>query len=124
MTQPLESTIQRDIRLATSRRGLRLFRNQVGVYQIVQHDGTTRTLTTGLCVGSSDLVGWTPTLITPAMVGRRVALFTAIEVKRPGLGRLTPEQARFLQVVREAGGVAILGTSAEQVIAELNALGV
>jgi len=41
------------------------------------------------------------------MVGKRVAIFTAIEVKdtRPG-SRLMPEQRNFIEQVRESGGLA------------------
>jgi len=59
----------------------------------------------GLCTGGSDLVGWTPVTITPEMVGKRVAVFTAVELK---IGKLptTEDQDRFLSRVAEAGGVA------------------
>ena len=41
--------------------------------------------------------------VEPA-VGREGAVFLALEVK--DRGRLTAEQAQFLQVVRESGGIA------------------
>ena len=58
----------------------------------------------GLCTGSSDLIGWTSIEITPDMVGKRVAVFTAVEVKTP-TGKATPEQINFIERVNEAGGI-------------------
>ena len=61
----------------------------------------------GLSIGSSDLIGWHSAEVTPGMVGKRVAIFTAVEVKRPGKP-LTNEQNVFLRNVREAGGIAFI----------------
>ncbi len=79
----------------------RLFRNNTGRLQ----DAQGRWVEFGLCVGSSDLIGWTTLEITPDMVGQRVAVFTAVEVKTP-TGRVKPEQENFIARVREAGGRA------------------
>lgn len=64
-----ETNISAEIQLAASRVGARLWRNQTGKYQLA--DG--RWLSSGLCVGSSDLVGITAD-------GR----FLAVEVKKRG----------------------------------------
>lgn len=64
-----------------------------------------RPLHAGLCEGSSDVIGWTTREITPDMVGKKVAIFTAIEVKNPS-GRASAEQLRFIERVRECGGIA------------------
>jgi hypothetical protein len=53
--------------------------------------------------GWPDLAGWRSITITPDMVGKRVAVFTGIEVK--ATGSLTAEQHRFGEVIAEAGGV-------------------
>lgn len=55
--------------------------------------------------GWPDLCGWTETEITPEMVGQHVAVFTAVEVKTPGV-RLASRQLAFLQLVRRMGGIA------------------
>jgi hypothetical protein len=60
----------------------------------------------GLGTGTSDLIGWHTVTITPEMVGRRVALFLAIEVKARS-GKLSPEQIAFLRCVNAAGGIAL-----------------
>lgn len=101
-----ETSIMRSIQIAISRIGARVFRNQVGKYKL--ENGAW--LSSGLVPGSSDLIGWTPVTITPGMVGRRVAVFTAIEVKRPK-EHLRPNQADFLRVVSDFGGIAIVGRS-------------
>lgn len=96
-----ETSLLRALLVHASALGMRVFRNQVGRYRLA--DG--RWLTSGLCVGSSDLIGWTPVVITPAMVGRTVAVFTAFETK-VGRNTTTVEQGAFLSVVHEAGGIA------------------
>jgi hypothetical protein len=57
----------------------------------------------GLCKGSSDLIGWQTITITPEMVGQKIALFTAIEVKY-GKTATTPEQKNFIEQVNKSGG--------------------
>jgi len=54
--------------------------------------------------GFSDLFGWTEMEITPDMVGKKVAVFTAKEVKTPGVVA-TEKQKCFIQKVRDAGGI-------------------
>ena len=62
-------------------------------------------LKAGLCKGSSDIIGWKPVVITPDMVGKTVAIFTAIEVKY-GTTRITEEQQNFVDQVNKHGGLA------------------
>jgi hypothetical protein len=63
------------------------------------------TIVYGLCNGSSDLIGWTSIEITPDMLGKKLAVFSAIEVKTE-TGKLSPEQKIFLENVKNAGGIA------------------
>lgn len=72
-----------------------------------------RPLHAGLCKGSPDLVGWHSMVITPEMVGRRVAVFVGIEVKKPG-GRLSKDQRHFLEAAWKAGAVAGVARSAAE----------
>lgn len=72
-----------------------------------------RPLQAGLCEGSSDLIGWSVRTVTPDMVGQKVALFTAIEVKTND-GRVSAEQLNFIHRVREAGGIAGLARSPQE----------
>ena len=80
----------------------RLFRNNVGLATT----SSGHTIRYGLCKGSSDLIGWTQVTITPEMVGEKIAIFTAVELKTKNV-KLTKEQANFLEQVKAAGGIAI-----------------
>lgn len=116
-----EINLMREIQLRASALGARLFRNNVGVGwagKLQKHDGSTvtlknaRPLHAGLCEGSSDLIGWQSVEITSDMVGTRVAVFFAVEVKSDE-GRATVEQLNFLSAVREAGGYSTIARSLE-----------
>jgi len=98
-----ETTLQQQIRLALGTRpDARLFRNQVGS---LPDPHTGRLVTFGLARGSADLIGWRTVVVTPDMVGQRLAVFTSIEIKTP-TGRIAPAQQHWLGVVRGAGGIA------------------
>lgn len=115
-----EKKVQNDILLEASKKGWRLFRNNVaqawvGVLfrspmpvsiRLMPGDivlRSARPIDAGLCKGSSDLIGWESVTITPEMVGQKIARFTAIEVKN-GNGKATAEQSNFIDNVNRAGG--------------------
>lgn len=64
-----------------------------------------RPFDTGLPTGFADVFGVTPVTITPDMVGQTVGVFVGVEVKSEN-GRVRPEQKRFIDAVRGAGGRA------------------
>lgn len=66
-----------------------------------------------LAPGASDLIGFMPIIITPEMVGQKIAIFCAIEVKT-ATGQVRPEQANFVTYVKENGGLAGVARSPEQ----------
>ena len=111
-----ESELQREIMLAVTAEGCRLFRHNVaqgwmGDAEVTHHGGGisvyiphARPLHAGLIVGGSDLIGW-----------NRRGLFTAVETKSKR-GRLTIEQLRFLDNVRAAGGIGVLARSVDEVL--------
>ena len=103
-----EQQTQQQIRLALSKGPTRLWRNNVGVLR----DQQGRPVRFGLCEGSADLIGYHTVTVTPDMVGQRLAVFTAVEVKAPA-GRPTPQQSAFLEHVRQAGGRAGIARSIE-----------
>ena len=111
-----EAKVQNVIRLALGRGLVRLWRNNTGALK----DQQGRMVTFGLCKGSSDLIGWRSITITQDMVGRQLAVFTAIEVKDKG--RPTPEQLAFIDVVRKAGGLAGVARSVEEAQAILDGM--
>jgi hypothetical protein len=122
---PSEHDTQQRILLAHGSGPVRLWRNNVGTgwagqatrvtagnLQAIAHTlrpgdvvvRNGRPLHAGLCVGSSDLIGY-----------RRVnglAQFVALEVKSER-GRPTPEQTRFLDHISSAGGCAAVIRSVE-----------
>jgi hypothetical protein len=127
----LERQIQEDIRSALSRGDTRLFRQNVGTGWAGGGGGRKATRVTpdnihrlraelrpgdvvvpfarplhaGLQEGSGDLIGWESRLITPAMVGQRLAVFASVEVKAPE-GRARAAQLNWAEQVRAAGGIA------------------
>jgi hypothetical protein len=71
-----------------------------------------RPLRAGLCLGSSDSIGLSSRLILPEHVGRRVAVFSAVEFK--AATGPTPDQVNFIQTVCSLGGLAGLARSVEE----------
>ena len=129
-----EQHIQQTILIRLARGAVRLFRNNVGVGwagpstkvtagnvaavraglrpgDVVVRNG--RPLRAGLAVGSSDLIGLRSVTVTPEMVGQRLAVFSAIEVKAPRRP-LTTEQEAFIAMVMEMGGLAGVARSVEE----------
>lgn len=99
-----EKDIERTLILHASQCGSTMFKNNTGKLR----DERGNIVTFGLCKGSSDLIGWTPITITPEMVGSKIAVFTAVEVKlnKNGKYKATDEQKRFISAVLNNGGFA------------------
>lgn len=102
----LQALIMREL---GSRSDVRIFRNQVGTYRL--EDG--RVITSGLCKGSADLVGWQTITITQNMVGQKIAVFLSVEVKGPKT-RVTPEQVNWAAFVKKCGGKSVVARSLEE----------
>lgn len=98
-----ESEIAHAIMVAASKKGARLFKNSKGMF--LSPDGKHRIRAGLLAPGSSDLIGFKPVVITADMVGQKLAVMVAIEVKTP-TGRISPEQQHFIDFVRDNGGIA------------------
>lgn len=108
-----ETSLMRQIMLAVSKlMGVRIFRNNTGF------DATNK-VRYGLIQGSSDLIGWKSVTVTPDMVGKKVAIFVALEVKTIK-GRATEEQKNFIAVVNAAGGKAEIVKSVTDAIRVLS----
>lgn len=129
----MESELGRRIQVALSTIGARLFRNNVGLAwtgRVLPRAAGIMTITVtpndvvirdarpfhaGLCEGSSDYIGFNTITITQEMVGARVAVFVACEVKTP-TGRVSEAQRNFIDAVKKAGGVAFVARSPEEAI--------
>jgi hypothetical protein len=115
---PSEHVVQQQVLAQFGSGPVRLFRNNVGTgwagqatritagnLQAIAHTlrpgdvvvRNARPLHAGLCVGSSDLIGYRQV--------QGLAQFVALEVKS-ATGRPTPEQTRFLDHISSAGGCA------------------
>lgn len=104
-----EQFIQQKIRAELGVGDARLWRNNTGCLQ----DRNGRAVRFGLAPGSSDLIGLRRIVVGPEHVGRTLAVFTAVEVK-DARGRASPEQVRFLEVVRDLGGLGGIARSVEE----------
>jgi hypothetical protein len=115
-----EATLMRRIMLAVAKTTV-LFRNQSGAYKAGE-----QWIRYGLGnPGGSDLIGWTSIEVTPDMVGKKVAILTALEVKT-ATGRATKEQEAFISAVQRAGGLAGIVRSEEdaaKVVANISTAG-
>ena len=89
-----------------------MFRNQVGQLPDLR---TGRPVQFGLAKGSSDLIGFKTIEVTPDMIGKKLAVFTSIEVKT-AKGKLTPMQHNWLSCVNEAGGITGVARSVQDAI--------
>jgi hypothetical protein len=109
-----ESTIQQEIIAACNKADTRAFRNNVAKLQV-----RGRWVNFGLCVGSSDLIGFHTMTIEPHHVGKKVAVFLAIECKS-ATGKATAEQKNFIQFVQSRGGIAGVARSAAEAVKLIN----
>jgi hypothetical protein len=113
-----ETDLQRLIQVDAVDLTDRLWRMNVGNFEL--KDG--RRIVVGT-PGMSDLIGFTSTIVTPDMVGQRIAIFTAVEVKTRG-GRTDPDRLRkqnlFIGIVQQLGGRAGFATSVEEARAILH----
>lgn len=119
-----ETNILNRVRLACSKLGMVTFRNQVGLGWVGRPIRTFPNgdvllkspykVRMGLGTGSADTVGWQSVVITPSMVGQRIARFLSIEVKTDD-GVVSKEQAAWMKGVNDAGGIAFVARKPEDV---------
>ena len=110
-----ESGVQALVRLEAAKKGMRLWRNNVGVLP----DENGRPVRYGLgndsknlnkILKSGDLIGWRPVLITPALVGAKIAQFISRECKAPQWSYSGTEreqaQLKWAELINMDGGDA------------------
>lgn len=107
-----ESNISKKIQMAMCLTGARLLRNNTGLF--LSLDGK-RKQRAGLGEGTSDLIGWTPVIITKEMLGKQIAVFTAIEVKTES-NNAKEAQSNFITAVKHAGGFAGVAKNEQEAI--------
>ena len=118
-----EQDLQSLVAIEVSKRGGRIFRNNVGVHLTdrgvpVRYGLANTSKQLNSVLKSSDLIGITPTVITPEMVGTTVGVFTSYEIKKPGwkytgTDRETAQSA-WIQLINSLGGIARFVSGLEQ----------
>ena len=130
-----EITLMRELQIAASQLGARLFRQNAGQGWVGKAEKFGRAKTVAVQPGDvlirrarpfhaghegmSDLGGWTPVLIGPEHLGQTLAVYAQVEVKAGA--RTTEEQLKWIKAVNAAGGVAGVAKSHDDLAAILTA---
>lgn len=114
-----EAAVQQNLRLEGARKGVRLFRNNVGAYEdetrsFVRYGLANESSQVNKQIKSGDLIGIRPLVVTPQMVGHVVGQFVSREAK-PGNWRYSASereqaQLRWIQLIISLGGDAAFAT--------------
>ena len=114
-----EAAVQAAVRLEAARKGVRLFRNNVGALidsrgVPVRYGLANESKQVNEVMKSADLIGWRPVVIGPQHVGQCLALFVSREVKAVGWhytgADREPAQLAWAQLVTAGGGDAAFCT--------------
>jgi len=115
-----ESYVQSLVRLEAARKGIKLWRNNVGVLTDergipVRYGLANDSPKLNAILKSGDLIGWRPVVVTRDMVGSTIAQFVSRECKRPGWIYSGTEheeaQLKWVQLIVADGGDACFATS-------------
>lgn len=113
-----ETNILKETMMEASKLGLVVFRNNRGLFYTLDKKRKVRA---GIEMnGSCDLIGWTKIKIDSSMVGKYIAVFTAIEVKTEK-GVLSKEQAHFIKKSSEDGAMSFEIRDHKSLIEKINA---
>ena len=114
-----EAAAQSKVRLEASRKGARLWRNNVGATMddrgnFIRYGLANDSKQMNTVIKSSDLIGIRPVVITADMVGHTIGQFIAREIKAPtwhftGTAREVA-QLKFLELIVSLGGDAKFAT--------------
>jgi hypothetical protein len=115
-----EQDIQNKVRMDAAKRGILLWRNNVGATRtetgrIIRYGLANDSSRVNREIKSSDLIGITPKMITSDDIGAMVGVFTAIEIKRPGWTFNSKKeqeiaQKKYIDLVNNLGGIAFFST--------------
>ena len=116
-----EAAVQTQVRVAASRRGMRLWRNNVGAFHDAERNVHVRfglandSAQLNAIVKSADLIGIRPRIVQPQDVGCLIGQFVSYEVKRAGWKYTGSErevaQEAWAQLITSLGGEARFVTS-------------
>jgi hypothetical protein len=114
-----EAAVQAAVRLEAARKGVRLFRNNVGALidsrgVPVRYGLANESKQVNEVMKSADLIGWRPVLIGPQHVGQVIGQFVSREVTAVGWhytgNDREPAQLAWAQLVTAGGGDAAFCT--------------
>lgn len=123
-----EAKSSQEVKLRASKWGCRLYRNNSGM--LFNRDGVPVRYGLGNIskkhnahIKSSDEIGLTPILITQEMVGKKIPVFTAIEIKTDKFhmkdsyrdGSREAAQLKFINIIKELNGIAGFARNANDV---------
>ena len=110
-----EATVQQQVRLAASKLGMRLWRNNNGATfdqdgRMIRYGLANDSASLNKRIKSHDLIGITPHVVTQADVGRTLGIFTSLEVKRGdwkyrGTEREVAQRA-WMEIILSLGGIS------------------
>jgi hypothetical protein len=123
MTPRSETAVQAAVRLEAARRGMRLWRNNVGALLDsrgvpVRYGLANDSKQLNQMIKSADLVGWEVVRITPDMVGTYIARVLSVECKPEGWA-FNPNDAHevaqkaWADLINRDGGRALFATGAD-----------
>ena len=112
--RPLESDVVANMIALCNRYPVKLCRNLVGRFMTMHRTWVT----TGFGRGSGDFIGHKTIIITPRMVGMKIAQFVMVEMKRPG-EEPDPHQEQVLQEAADAGCLVLWADSPEEAFRDL-----
>lgn len=110
-----EAAVQQNLRLEGARKGIRLFRNNVGATydeagNFIRYGLANESSQVNSVIKSGDLIGIRPLTITPQMVGGLVGQFVSREAKSGNWRYSNTEreqaQLRWIQLIISLGGDA------------------
>ena len=120
-----EAAVQSRVRVAASKHGMRLWRNNVGAYHdpekgvYVRFGLANDSPGVNAAIKSADLIGIRPRLIGPTDVGRRIGQFVSLECKRQSWSWAGTDrenaQAAWAALVTSLGGEARIVTGVDGV---------
>ena len=129
-----EARASQDVKLRASQHGMKMYRNNSGALKcpktgrLIRFGLGNTTKKLNMKRKSSDEIGYKTIVITTEMVGKKVGVFSAIEIKKLGFvhrevypeGSREKPQKEFMDRVIEAGGIAGFASCPEDVDRLLN----